>query len=107
ACRFDRIADWRLRFAVIDYAINSGPQHAARVLQRLLGLRPDGAIGPLSLAAINTLSADELRRVGAHYVGDRIRLVGQLVTRKPARRQYRFGEGWCNRVATVLETIAA
>ena len=107
ACRFDRIASWPLRFAVIDYAINSGTAHAGRVLQRILGLQPDGAIGPVSLARINGLSVDARRVVGAQYVGDRIRLVGRLVTRNPARRQYRFGEGWCNRVATVRETIAA
>jgi lysozyme family protein len=106
-CGFDRIANWRLRLAVIDAGIHSGTKYSARVLQRILGLRADGIIGPISQEKVNGLSADALRLVAAKHIGDRLRLVGQLVTRRPERQLYRFGEGWCTRVATVLELIAA
>jgi lysozyme family protein len=104
--RFDRIMSWRLRFALIDYGINSGPVNGARALQRILGLRPDGVIGPITIAKVNGLTPDLLRLAAAKHIGDRLRLVGRLVTRRPELKQYRFGEGWCNRVATLLETIA-
>jgi lysozyme family protein len=103
--RFEAIENWRLRFAVVDYGINSGEVHAARVLQRVLGVRSDGVIGPVTLAAVNGLDREGARRVGARHVADRVRLVGQLVTRRP--NQFKFGEGWCNRIATVIETVTA
>lgn len=40
-----------LDYAVFDYAVNSGPAQAARDLQRVLGVKPDGIIGAMTLAA--------------------------------------------------------
>ena len=40
-------------FAVFDYCVNSGPGRAARTLQSAAGVRPDGRIGKITLAAVN------------------------------------------------------
>ena len=39
-------------FATFDWAVNSGPGRAARGLQKVVNATPDGAIGPLTLAAV-------------------------------------------------------
>lgn len=41
-----------LDYAAFDFAVNSGPARAVRVLQRLLGQVEDGNIGPQTLAAV-------------------------------------------------------
>ena len=40
--------DW----AVFDWAVNSGPPRAAKALQSLVGVTPDGAVGPITLGAV-------------------------------------------------------
>lgn len=102
-CGFDRIADWRLRFAAVDYGINSGTARAARTLQRIVGVTPDGVLGPVSLAAINGLSADQVQVAIARSLADRLRFIGRL-TALPL--QSRFAAGWCDRVATILELVS-
>lgn len=58
---------WPLAAAVFDHAVHGGPASAAKALQRAVGAKPDGRIGPLTLAAVATapqraLIADVLRR---------------------------------------------
>lgn len=50
--RFDDLPSG-LDYAVADYAVNSGPNRAARELQRLVGVDADGVIGAHTLAAVN------------------------------------------------------
>src|SRR3989442_10698751 len=47
-CRCDELErlDVGLGLAVFDTAVNSGVREASRMLQRLLGVRADGVIGP-------------------------------------------------------------
>lgn len=48
-----------LRFHLFDFAVNSGPQTAAKHLQKVVGAVPDGQIGPKSLAAVNNYDLRE------------------------------------------------
>lgn len=50
-----------LDYAVFDLAVNSGPDRAARLLQRALGVQQDGRIGPVTLAAAATDPAAAIR----------------------------------------------
>lgn len=43
---------WPVAVVVFDYAVHSGAGTAARALQRAVGVRDDGAIGPVTLAAV-------------------------------------------------------
>lgn len=45
---------------VFNMAMISGPAEAARLLQSVVGIQVDGAIGPITLEATNTRPADEL-----------------------------------------------
>jgi len=76
--------DW----AVFDWAVNSGPPRAAKALQSLVGVTPDGAVGPITLGA-----------VVQHKPSD---LIDQLHAKREAF--YRslttfniFGRGWLRR----------
>ncbi len=49
---FLRIPDERLRALLVDWGVHSGPQTAIRALQRVLGVRLDGVLGPQTLASL-------------------------------------------------------
>lgn len=100
ACKCDQLPSG-VDIAVFDLAVNSGPGRAAKMLQSVLGLKEDGVIGPITLAA-------------AHKA-DKKELVNKLCD---ARQSYLeslstfkvFGKGWTSRVKRVrdfAETITA
>ena len=78
--------------AVFDFAVNSGPGRAAKMLQRVLGVAEDGAIGPQTLA--KALSVDSSKLI-ADYNAARLAFLRELPT-WPV-----FGKGWGTRVAQV------
>ena len=51
AIRGDDLPDG-VDFATFDFAVNSGPKRAAQYLQRVVGAKDDGDIGPATLAAV-------------------------------------------------------
>ena len=76
--------DW----CVFDWAVNSGTGRAARAIQRCVGAKADGAIGPMTLTAIKSHDAaslieDMFQRRQAFYE--------RLSTFET------FGKGWTNR----------
>lgn len=93
-----RIFNDALRFAVIDYAIYSGPATAIRALQRIVGMEADGILGDATATAVNAFDSVSLMRL---FVAQRLRHLGRIITNDP--RQHAFAAGWINRVATVLE----
>ena len=72
-----------------DNAVNEGPYRATVLLQRALGVSPDGVWGPKTQAAVDG-------------IGDAAKLIEDLATAREAF--YRslgtfryFGKGWTNR----------
>jgi lysozyme family protein len=47
-------------YACFDLAINSGVSRAAKILQKAVGVAPDGAIGPATLGAVSESDPAEL-----------------------------------------------
>lgn len=78
--------------AVFDFAVNSGPDRAVRVLQAALGVAADGEVGPKTLAALR--SADNRALINA-ICDRRLAFLRGLAT-FPV-----FGRGWTSRVAAV------
>jgi lysozyme family protein len=85
-------------YAVFDAAVHSGPGRAVRMLQKALGVAPDGIVGPMTLAAARR---SDPRAVIAAICNQRLsvlrRLPGWAV----------FGRGWSRRVAQVRQTASA
>lgn len=80
-------------YAVFDFAVNSGPSRAAIYLQEIVGVAPDGKIGPLTLAAVDKW--DSVALVEA-LCSKRLGFLKKLSTWPT------FGKGWSSRVTGVL-----
>ena len=80
--------------AVFDLAVNSGPGRAAKMLQKVLGVAQDGAIGPQTL--LKAVNVDSSKLV-ADYNAERLAFLMALPTWAT------FGKGWGRRVAEVTE----
>lgn len=83
-----------LDLAVFDLAVNSGPGRAAKMLQKILGVTQDGAIGPQTIA--KALNVDSSKLI-ADYNAERLAFLQALPTWGT------FGKGWGRRVAEVTE----
>lgn len=87
-----------LDLAVFDYAVNSGPDRAIKTLQALLGVKADGQVGPLTLAAIGRYS---VRTLIDALCDRRLSFLQGLKTFAS------FGRGWTSRVATIRQSALA
>jgi len=77
---------------VFDFAVNSGPGRAAKVLQKVLGVIQDGAIGPKTIAKAESV---DVKKLVEDYNAERL-LFLQALSTWPT-----FGKGWGRRVAEV------
>lgn len=75
-------------FCVFDLAVNAGAGRAARMLQRVVGVKADGAIGPMTLAAV---AAMEPTTIINQYTSRREAFYRRLRTFST------FGRGWLHR----------
>lgn len=75
--------------AVFDFAVNSGWKRAVKALQRVVGVRRDGYVGPKTLAAI-------ARHGAARVIHDLCR--HRLSWLRRLRHWRHFGRGWTRRV---------
>jgi lysozyme family protein len=85
-------------YAVFDYGVNSGTGRAAKVLQRVCGVKDDGALGPLTMAAVARQESKALIRA---VCDERLRFLRSLKTWRV------FGRGWSRRVEEVRAAALA
>ena len=83
-----------VRYPVFDAAVNSGPGQSVKWLQRALGVKDDGVIGPQTMAAANAANPDALKM---RMLGQRLRFMAGLAN-WPA-----FSRGWATRIAALME----
>lgn len=81
-----------LDYAVFDFGVNSGIARAAKYLQKLVGVDPDGVIGLESLAAVEAKAAENEELLIAQYCANRLTFLRSLPTFDT------FGLGWTRRV---------
>lgn len=110
---FAGIADASLRELVVDAGVHHGTVIVSQWLQQLVGVVVDGRVGPVTLRAVNRASPHALY---LRLVARRVRLFGRLVTRDKSLARARhsgfelqaiFAEGWNNRAADFLESLAS
>jgi lysozyme family protein len=89
----DQIEDQALAEILFDCGVNCGTGTAAKILQRCLGVKDDGVIGPATLAAINSAQADKLFKF---YRTAREGYYLRIVERTPAKKV--FLKGWLRRL---------
>lgn len=81
-----------LDLALFDFAVNSGVGRAIKYIQQIVGVNPDGVMGPVTLRAIEDSKEDLILEV----CNERMRFLKGLST------WHYFGKGWSNRVASVV-----
>lgn len=85
-----------LDYAVFDCAYNSGPAQAAKLLQRILNVSPDGVIGAKTLDAMRKyLTRLSLERLITAYCDERMKFLRSL------KNWPSFSRGWTRRVTGV------
>lgn len=94
--------DDALAWAVIDWAVHAGERVAIAALQGAIGVKRDGLIGPITLAA---LAKTDRAHVAATVVADRLVSTMGLVASHPD--QYlRYLRGWTGRLARHVRRLA-
>lgn len=88
----DHIHSQSIANICVDWVWASGI-HGIKRVQRILGIREDGIVGPVTLAAVN---ARDPERLFAEIREARLCFIKSIVVRDP--RQKRFERGWTNRL---------
>lgn len=90
---------------VFDFAVNSGPSRAAKMLQRLLGVATDGDIGPVTIDALQEeTAAGLLPELCNNYLAARLDFVLDVadgpddILDMATDEQAVFLQGWRNRI---------
>lgn len=96
--RGDEIRDHRVAALIFDMAVNHGVASAVRLIQRVMGLRPDGRMGPMTISWINGADAEALIKKA---VAARIALYERIIARRPAMRVFR--RGWLRRAESFIQ----
>lgn len=91
-CRADEIVSPQLAYIIVDWVWASGPS-VIRKVQRILGVNPDGIIGPRTLKAIN--EADQ-ERLFLDIRNERIAFIDSICRSRPQNKVFR--KGWLRRL---------
>lgn len=87
--------------SVMDFGWNAGPRQATTMLQRLVGVAPDGAIGPATAQAYAAwIAAHGIEAAAAAWAGSRDTFYRNVATARPA--DAKFLAGWLRRTAYYL-----
>lgn len=93
---FANIVNPELQAQLVDFGVTSGPALATQKIQALVGTDPDGHLGPISLAKINT--HPEPIRLNNQLALERVKMMGRLVQKRPS--DIKFLSGWLNRATS-------
>lgn len=81
-----------LALVVFDTAVNNGPGKAAKLLQKVVGAKVDGRIGPETLAKVAEMDETEVINT---FLADRLEFMMNQLTWDV------FGKGWTKRLLSV------
>jgi lysozyme family protein len=92
-CRADEIENQSLAEIIVDWCVNSGLV-GLRKVQEIVGCKPDGICGPITLSLINTSDA---RNLFERIWNARKQFYVNIVKRNPSQKV--FMNGWMNRLS--------
>lgn len=96
--RGDEIADQRVAETLFDFSVNAGVGTAVKLAQKILGTKPDGILGPVTVGRLNATPADSFLYP---YAMAKVARYAEIVNRDGS--QSRFLLGWINRT---LKSVA-
>lgn len=86
-----------LQYQIFDAAINHGATRAAKFLQSACGARPDGIIGPNTIAAVTSKDVNDMLML---FLAERLQFMTEI------RTWVTYGKGWARRIAHNLRLAA-
>ena len=86
-----------LRVQLVDFGVHSGPAQAVRALQRVLGVTPDGVMGPVTRAVALSCHAETVARL---VWQERVRYLAHVIALRPTTSAP-FVDGWLSRCFTL------
>jgi len=92
AVGLNRIASPRIRWKVFDIGVNCYPKTAVKMLQRAVGVTPDGLLGPMTA---HMVSLWEPSQVLERLVEEQKAHYGNIILRDPTQKV--FFRGWMKR----------
>lgn len=91
-----------IQFLVFDYGVNSGPRQAVKDLQRVVGVKDDGIIGPNTKKAVkNFIKNNGYENFKRSYVNNRAMYMQYLIETNP-EKYMKYRNGWANRINDIL-----
>jgi len=104
-CKADKLP-WPLSLAYFDACVNSGQCQGVLLLQRVVGAKDDGLIGPATIgAAVTACTLRPAAEVALDYCKKKEQFYLNLVKAKPEHAYAK--NGWLNRVSDLKKTIIA
>lgn len=97
---FNEIGNMETALVLFDQAVLRGTSRVVSFVQVLLGVKPDGTMGPQTLAALNRVAGDEFafRMLRASH-----HAYAHIVKTDPSQAQ--FLEGWEDRLFSLADFI--
>ncbi len=95
---------WPVSLAHFDACVNTGVAQGAKFLQRTVGTRDDGMVGPLTLGALTAaLERESPGALAVRLARQRIPFYRDLAMHDPEQRV--FLKGWLNRVGLLVAAV--
>ena len=86
-----------------DMGFNAGTGTAAKMLQRVVGVTPDGAIGPATIAAVTAAATTDHKALLVRLTGARATRFRKLAEADPLKQK--FLVGWLRRVSAIQKEV--
>lgn len=83
-----------MAYQMFDAAINHGMYNTTKMVQRAVKVKPDGAIGPVTFAAVKAMELNDLLML---FLAERLTFFTNIGTFN------RYGKGWSRRIAHNLK----
>ena len=93
-CRADEVENQSLAELVVDWCVNSGTV-GLRKVQEIVGCKPDGICGPITLSLIN---ASDAKSLFDRIWNARKQFYTNIVKKNPSQKV--FMNGWMNRLSS-------
>lgn len=96
----DKVKDTHLAYLLFDQAVNRGVRRVAERIQRIVGTKVDGKIGPITLAAINAMKP---YKIFSAFIKESQLSYARIVANDPT--QAKFLVGWLTRTHQYMDLI--
>ncbi len=94
------IIDSKLSDVIFDQAVNRGTRRVAEQIQKIVGVKQDGVIGPVTLKAINNMDS---KKMLLEFVKQSQNAYVSIVTNNPS--QLVFLSGWIKRTHKFFDHV--